>query len=645
MDEKVTLIENVINVVSADQIKPNPIQTLDNEEIVKKILDFSHSVDYLINLLEELYKRIGNDAVEVITTLSRMYTFGGTKMLENTLLSICKKDTQLSSFLKLECAKALLSFEEPLENETDKNDDDFLREIKRLSNADIRIRNEKKQHNGFSALDLCLKYLDDSTPTPYRVESIFLLMTGLKWSVNCTSHLISVLNDNKIDCDYRYKIILRLEKNSKIPVDDNYFYRKQGCISFLNNERNMTLYRILAAQYLLQVLKVENEEFNNAIQKLLSFAEDVDLDYNLRADAADTLLSLGDDKARARGREIINLLGRIFQKSIHENVFTNAQNVHVSEIEQSVSEILEFLISIKTDMDGESVCFEIVKLLNENRCATAATTTTEACLYCSHEIKLNETLVSEFSADDFCSPICKEAYEKISKIIISINRIRMDRAVYTKYNQSLINILLKVWEYSQSHPENKEELTKRVLEELTDMSGTCSSGFASRLANVISGFGDFNMRISFEDQIVANFAGRLSALVRKIMEPNSIYFTTKHRDVVEITLRAAGIISKRREASELENKETLKQFLDCYLKRDARGKIAKAVKSFYENVVVEMANETYEEKPHFSYFFRQHMLQIREELYEEFKGYMTDTEFDLASRKAISVYEGLQKFV
>ena len=39
-------------------------------------------------------------------------------------------------------------------------------------------------------------------------------------------------------------------------------------------------------------------------------------------------------------------------------------------------------------------------------------------------------------------------------------------------------------------------------------------------------------------------------------------------------------------------------------------------------------------------FFRDNMLNIREELYEEFKDYLTDTDFDLYTRRAIIVYTG-----
>ena len=61
--------------------------------------------------------------------------------------------------------------------------------------------------------------------------------------------------------------------------------------SFFNNQKNRTLYRILAGQYLIQKCKLKNTQDIELI--LLSFSQDPDLDYNLRADAADVILRLG----------------------------------------------------------------------------------------------------------------------------------------------------------------------------------------------------------------------------------------------------------------------------------------------------------------------------------------------------------------
>ena len=125
-------------------------------------------------------------------------------------------------------------------------------------------------------------------------------------------------------------------------------------------------------------------------------------------------------------------------------------------------------------------------------------------------------------------------------------------------------------------------MKKRLIEELEEMSGTCSSGFASRLVNVISGFGDFSMRISWRDQITSNLSGR---------------------------------INKR-----IQNMDNL---------------------TLQEKVMNEMTLETteYEKRKHFLKFLRQEVFVLREELYHEFKQYITDTDFDLYFRAAMSMYE------
>ena len=47
----------------------------------------------------------------------------------------------------------------------------------------------------------------------------------------------------------------------------------------------------------------------------------------------------------------------------------------------------------------------------------------------------------------------------------------------------------------------------------------------------------------------------------------------------------------------------------------------------------------YTSRINFLLFFRKNMLNIREELYEEFKHHITDVDFDLYIRSAIENYE------
>ena len=192
-----------------------------------------------------------------------------------------------------------------------------------------------------------------------------------------------------------------------------------------------------------------------------------------------------------------------------------------------------------------------------------------------------------------------------------------------------MHILLKVWTYITSH-ESEQEMRKRMLQELYEMSGTCSTGFASRLVNVISGFGDFNMRISWRDQIIANFTGRLNARAREITKPENadknfrLYCkksANKEDDVKEDIIRQKLIAEREKQ----EEKKTPEQQLE----------------EFQDKVLCEMSldSDEFKSRKNFLRFFRKNMLSIRQELHKEFKEHIDSASFDLYFRQAISKYE------
>ena len=162
----------------------------------------------------------------------------------------------------------------------------------------------------------------------------------------------------------------------------------------------------------------------------------------------------------------------------------------------------------------------------------------------------------------------------------AIIRITIDRAIYGRFNLSLANIISKMWTYIQDS-EYKHELEKRLLEELIDSNNKCSSGYVSRIVNTLSGFGDVSLQISFEDQIIAVLEARLNA---KIVED-------ENSDIIldEMTLPV----------------------------------------------------RFYDKRGHFLSFFRKHISFIREDMYQEFKDYISDQDYDLFFRKAIMHYEGV----
>ena len=225
----------------------------------------------------------------------------------------------------------------------------------------------------------------------------------------------------------------------------------------------------------------------------------------------------------------------------------------------------------------------------------------------------------------------------------------MDRALYSKFNNSLLNILLKIYSYIQTRDDEsiKEELYKRMIEELEEMSGTCSSGFASRLVNIISGHENFNIRISFEDQIISNFMGRLNAKAREIANIDSIFRNEKVEDVVELWLLRDERVQLRKDIEnecniEFKKRPFIRDVVKKFLSEDREEKIENCIQIFSESVINEMMikSSRYGDRRNFSLFFRTYASKIREELAEEFKEFVSDTDFDLWFRRAIMSYDG-----
>lgn len=569
MDEKNTLIKEKFDEDIEDD------EDVDDINYEKYILDLSLRYETRIKLIHRYYTENQNNAIEIISRISGMYQFSGAKILEKYLNGIAL-ETKLSDFLNVEAVKGLLSFTEFEEDIYDK-DDDEMKEIKTESNGAMRQRNELRQNIAYESLNIVCSRLTDELATPYKIDVICSLMENEKYKKESSQYFIKVIDDDRIDCDYRYKSILSIERKK---ISNIKFHLYKSLLSFLRNRNNLMMYRILSSQYLLQSIKelMTKDEITEVEQNLLEFAENEDNEYNLRADASDVLLSLGSEEMKIKGREIIMKLG-----GKGKTVFDNKQNVHVKEIEKSVMVILE------------TICYIPI-------------------------IKLDDDKLINFDyVDEEIQKLIDENNDK-EKILVSLNRIRMDRTLYSLLSITLSVVMVKLWSYICSN-DNKNEMQKRLLQELEDMAGTCSSGFISRLVNTISGFGDLSIKISFEDQIVSNFSARLNSYAQKICDDDSVFRTTSFEDVKKLYLK--------------ENPE----------KTDETKEMI--IENFYDSVLNEMmlSSSDYRNRPSFLLFFRTYMSKIREEMFTEFIEYVSESEFDLYFRKALSYYDGIRDVI
>lgn len=630
-------------------------------------MDLSFPLERRTKAIEIYNKHFELDVIELTTKISGMYMFSRAKILEEYMYELCVK-SNISNNIKVILAKSLGYHGEDI---------------------------------GYIALNvLCNELSGDQMDisTPIYIDTIKLLFKSEKYRSNALEYFIKVINNKKIDCDYRYNAILSLEndlgdmeslisnpedsddneENIRIKEDNcktkstNEFMIesiKQSMNAFFYMEDNEMMYRLLSSQYIFQNY-AKNEEDNyqedtninieNIEDILINIAENPDIEYNLRADATDIVLKFGKNKDRAQ--RVIMLLGDIEGKA--KTIFENAQNAHYDEFAKSVNDGIDFLNTIPIlKIKGNIITFDYI-------------------------MKQVKTLTEKTYHDN--------DIDAIQKINVAMNRINMDRALYSKYNCTLVGILLKVWTYLSSH-ESENEMKKRLLEELHDMAGICSTGFAERLINVISGFGDFNFRISFEEQIVANFSGRLTARAKNILtewdSPDKIkmvagilininpelkktlirmylsdmgalkkYCYVKKGpyggviDVFEDTIEYEKLVGKLTKDKIYPTDEQIYNiYLDYLQKEGIASKYRRSSKKssvlpssnyvileeFRNNVLSEIIIDTSNanERKCFSAFLGAEMLSIREELYEEFKEHITDQEFDNYFRTAVCRFE------
>ena len=127
-------------------------------------------------------------------------------------------------------------------------------------------------------------------------------------------------------------------------------------------------------------------------------------------------------------------------------------------------------------------------------------------------------------------------------------------------------------------------MEKRLVEELDESNNKCSSGFAGRLVNTLSGYDEsMSISIGFDDQIISNLSGRLTSKIKDIKD-------------------------------------------DEYM----------------EKVLCEMTipNIHYNLRGNFLKFFRENISHIRQEMYQEFRQHIDDTDYDSFFKKAVLSYEG-----
>jgi len=215
-----TLIENISINNEVEKYEEKEKYKLDDNNLINIINNFNNSLKMRMDALERYYLLYGIETLEIVCNLSRSFQLSGTKLIEAFLLKICI-NSSLSTVFKLEALKGLYLYEEDEEYISEK-DDIEEKQDKMDINENIKKRNNIRKLSCYNALNIiCFEFTNETNielPTPCKIESIHMLMTSEIHKTQSALYFSELINNQNIDCEFRYKTILSLKNKLKIAV-------------------------------------------------------------------------------------------------------------------------------------------------------------------------------------------------------------------------------------------------------------------------------------------------------------------------------------------------------------------------------------------------------------------------------------------
>jgi hypothetical protein len=629
-------------------MKHDTEDTEDTEDAVSNVDDLVVAEDLddtedRIEFLLEYFRQSPLKAENVLGTYDQAYRCSGVSSLRKFLTGVATRP-DFPPDMQLRAVESLLSFQEHPET-IDDDDSDSFKQIKADANAGVSQRNAGRVAGAVQVLIGLIErtncsWGDGCMPTLLKYKAIVMLARyGRKAMDEKVERFMNdLITTNRLEAEFRYKLVRRLEHEKYVSTD---IYGNM-LLSFLGHTPNPTTLRILSAQNLLA------GDFDKTISKdviliqVLIFACDEELDTFVRADAADTLIGFGNEDDAAEGRRILDELGT---RHGGLGIYNNHQNVHAESIESSIDGGIE---KLKVIADGPLESFE--------------------------ECRRKVTCIWDNLLDD------KERDKNVKIADTAFDRINYDSRLFRGLDLKTLFQMVCTVIANEENPETKSELYKRCAEEILDMANTCSSGMASRMINVLSGFGSFQLAISFKEQIQSNFVGRLNALVKLIGQKaesgNHPFFDACNTDIVHLWMmkdtpfdvptdarsrsaQFADDIGNRDDTlaipralpalpvdrtthvpSHQESRKTrVAKWLELFDDEERRREERAAREDFVGNLLTEF-DASCPSRLRFSLFMTYAFSSLRSQMEEEFRQFVTPDEFELYMRDALAFYEG-----
>lgn len=513
------------------------IRTIIHEYNIDTIFDFSYPLHIRMDALNQQYTHNPENVTDIVKKLIAIYHMSPVNIVKKFVYELARH-SDLPLQIKIECSIALIDIE---------------------GSVDL----------GLECLhELYGKTRFKSIPAPCQIQYMLFLVNDAKYRNEYKIKLAELL---VVDTDkeevWRYKMIMGLRTHLKNIDNDVEPYIMSLCFNFVVSTYTSCIYKIIGSQYLLS--KYKDQIQIPIFELLFEMMRNKQLSHATRADAADVLLRYGTPEVINEAENVIAELG-----GQYKHIYDNLENVHVKQIDDSVKSTIQYLdtLNIQPIPTFETVKFNLQSLAKTHYRRRKQSFSHKKSIFfkrglTSSGFDITYDVIQEDEPDTTIEEI---------KIQTSLCRIDLDKTVFDVINHSLSSILLTIYAYIQQH-ECRRQLERRLLEELVDMAGTCTTGFIGRLINVLSGFDDFNLSIGWEDQVAANLAGRLNARIKQ------------HPDM--------------------------------------------------ESILEQLITNDMSVRPTFLKFFRENISSIREEMYDEFKPHMTDLEWDEYFQKAVLRYD------
>jgi hypothetical protein len=343
---------------------------------------------------------------------------------------------------------------------------------------------------GICTTDLAKTWVDKKTKHPYlclkdeamkpentfenRIQAVrYMCRIPFK---NYVQHCIDV--SEKIIIDDQYDIYQRFyffsNNNKYTKLDDHIVHHLHNFFFYYAKEFKHPLELILmSCRYIMQTYDYVNPDRINVYQFLLNIAQDINETIFARSQSIDIILHTGDFDEVDSAKQLLNEI-----TTDDKNIYLNSQNVHNETINISIRNILRALLKNKPDIP-----LQIEHL--QNRLET----------HCNSN-------------------------EDKEKMIQFLYRIMTDPSKYETLNlcEILTLVLNKIDSFETSI---QSQCYKRLFEEAVESSDTCSSGYLSRILNVLTGFvqeEELVLRISPTDELRSSIFARLNTIIRGLKD-------------------------------------------------------------------------------------------------------------------------------